>query len=60
MSYAEGSLSDAQRALVIGPRRGKEGFRALVRRRDAGVFASAKLSDADLESVMVHLEKEGD
>lgn len=60
VSYAEGSLSDAQSALVIGPRRGKDGFRALVMRRDAGAFVSAELSDADLESVMVHLEKEGD
>ena len=45
--------------LIIGCRRTKTGCSALVRSEDAGRI-SAELSDADLESIMIHIEKEAE
>ncbi len=58
--FDENSLTETQRARLIGVRMGKGESRALVRAADAELFDAAALRDADLESVMVHLEKEGD
>lgn len=58
--FDENSLTDAQKAHLIGVRMGKGESRALVRIEDAELFDPAALRDADLESVMVHLEKEGE
>ncbi|MGN0477837.1 MAG: ABC transporter ATP-binding protein [Hominenteromicrobium sp.] len=50
-------LRPEQKTLLIGPRRAKHGITALIRAQDADSTAlpSAK---ADLEQIMVHLEKE--
>ncbi len=45
--------------LLIGLKRGKTGYTALVRARDAGALG-AKTVPADLESIMVHMEKEAE
>lgn len=43
---------------VIGPRESRDGWTAIIHRDDP-TPAGARASDADLESIMVHLEKEG-
>ena len=45
--------------LLIGLKRGKTGYTALVRARDAGALG-ARTVPADLESIMVHMEKEAE
>ena len=45
--------------LLIGLKRGKTGYTALVRARDAGALG-AKTVPADLESIMVHMEEEAE
>ena len=49
--------ADAASPLLIGVRRSKEGFTALVRTEDAGKL-SLPTRTANLEEIMVHLEKE--
>jgi len=58
VTFAEGEPSAAQEAALIGRKRGKTGFTALVPASEAGLFPDA--APANLESVMIHLEKEGE
>ena len=45
--------------LLVGCRQGKKEFTALVRAQDAGRLPAAA-EKADLETIMVHLEREGE
>lgn len=56
VSYARGELDDRAKALLIGERRTKTGFSALVRAGDAGKL-SLPCSQVNLEEIMVHMEK---
>ncbi len=53
----EGEASAADRALLIGPRRTRDGHSALVRTEDAQKL-SLPTRTVNLEEIMVHLEKE--
>lgn len=50
------AASEAVRPLLIGPRREKDGVRALVRVEDAPLLP-CPAAEADLEAIMVHLER---
>ena len=50
-------LTQEQTEKLIGPRRAKHGVTALIRAQDADSFARPS-EKADLEQIMVHLEKE--
>lgn len=56
-AYEDGQLNSAQQALLIGRRRSKDGWTALVDAAHAAVIAPV-IRDATLEDIMVHLEKE--
>ncbi|MBE5960904.1 MAG: ABC transporter ATP-binding protein [Lachnospiraceae bacterium] len=58
VEFTENELNPKQKETLIGAKRSKKGLSALVRSSEAGMFNGA-YTDADLESVMVHLEKEG-
>ena len=58
--YEEATLTEAQRAVLIGERIGKSACRALIPSERAALFSASQLCRADLEAVMVHLEKEGE
>ncbi|HBN79975.1 MAG TPA: ABC transporter ATP-binding protein, partial [Ruminococcaceae bacterium] len=46
---------------LIGCRRSKNGYTALIRAEDARrMNAGAAGGDADLETIMIHIEKEGE
>lgn len=51
-------LPDAPNPALIGARREKKGYSALIRAEDAPKFESAEIRPADLEAIMIHLEKE--
>lgn len=57
VEYHPDCVDDRQKALLIGAKRAKEGFTALVRTQDADALDLAS-SEADLEAIMIHLEKE--
>ena len=57
VKFKPGACTAEQESLLIGIRRSKEGCTALVRREDAQRIGMPSL-ETDLESVMVHLEKE--
>ena len=51
----------ALRQKLIGCRRSKNGYTALIRAEDARrMNAGAAGGDADLETIMIHIEKEGE
>lgn len=56
------TLNDKDKNLLIGKKRTKTGFSALVNSYDVGevkeILPDAKFTNGDLESIMVHLEKE--
>lgn len=52
-----GQITEGIKSKLIGCKRAKEGFTALVRAEDAAGLGVA-VSDADLEAIMVHMEKE--
>ena len=58
VDFRPGELGQAQEALLMGVRREKQGFSALVRREDAGML-SLPCRAVNLEEIMVHMEKEG-
>lgn len=59
VGYEKDSLSAQRQNRLIGETRTKSGMRALIRAEDEGLFGLAA-EKVDLESCMVHLEKEGD
>lgn len=56
VEYNENELSDKQKSKLIGSKRAKNGATALVKAEEADTLG-IKYMDADLESIMVHLEK---
>ena len=58
LELAEEQLTDALKPLLIGIKPGKRGYSALIRAQDASKL-QLHSSDADLDSIMVHIEKEG-
>ena len=59
IEFTEGQLSPELEALTIGKRRIRDGFTALINASDTAKF-NVQYKDADLESCMVHLDKEAD
>lgn len=57
IEYEKGTLSESQEKLLIGSKRSKKGFTALIHAVDASFFEHT-VENADLESIMIHLEKE--
>ena len=57
VEYEKDALKETDEKLLIGCKRAKKGFSALVKASDA-TSLSMQASDADLESIMIHLEKE--
>jgi len=55
----KGIISDNQKGKFLGVCLNKNGSTALVRRNDEGFFKEFKKREPDLESIMIHLEKEG-
>ena len=55
--YDTNVISDVERALLSGKRRTRDGFTALVHTQDAARL-SVPAREANLEEIMVHLEKE--
>ena len=54
----EGTDTEARKKLFIGCRRNRNGYTALVKREEAEQFSNLEVSDASLESIMIHMEKE--
>lgn len=50
-------LADGQRNKIIGMHERNGGFSGLVRKSDAGDFQTFDIKPADLESIMVHIER---
>ncbi|MGN1020605.1 MAG: ABC transporter ATP-binding protein [Aristaeellaceae bacterium] len=59
LTLGDGEYAAADKGLLIGPRREKEGWTALIRASEAGKVPG-RVTDANLETVMIHLEKEAD
>lgn len=59
LELTKDQLTDALQKKLIGCKKSKNGFSALVRTNDADNISIA-YTNADLESIMVHLEKEGE
>lgn len=59
VEYGENELTSEQIGMLVGKRRNKNGWTSLVRTEQAGSFAG-RVSEADLEAIMVHLESEGE
>ena len=59
VEYSENEFSAEQMGMLVGKRRNKNGWTSLVRTEQAKHFAE-RVSDADLDAIMVHLESEGD
>ena len=59
VEYSENELTAQQLEMLVGKRRIKTGWTSLVRAELAGNFAG-RVSDADLDAIMVHLESEGE
>ncbi|MEY8001126.1 hypothetical protein AB8U03_13170 [Clostridium sp. Mt-5] len=57
LELTEEQLTDNLKLKLIGCKKGKHGYSALIRSADCRNI-DAKMSDADLESIMVHLERE--
>ncbi len=56
--FADGALTPKQQELLLGAKREKRDWSALVRTADVERLTGAAVSEADLESIMVHLERE--
>ncbi|MGN0747371.1 MAG: ABC transporter ATP-binding protein [Aristaeellaceae bacterium] len=59
LSLTDGEYAPADKGLLIGPKQAKAGWTALIRAADAGK-TPGRVTDADLETVMIHLEKEAE
>ena len=57
LRYEKNGLETATASLLIGPRRAKEGYTALVRKEDAARLPLS-CEPVNLEEIMVHMEKE--
>jgi ABC-2 type transport system ATP-binding protein len=59
-AFEPGPVPERAASLLIGCKSTKGGYSGLVKSSDAekALAAGAKVSDADLDSVMVHMEKE--
>lgn len=57
IEYEKGDLSADQEKLLIGSKRAKNGYTALIKAANETAFQS-KSENADLESIMIHIEKE--
>lgn len=60
LEYEEGSLTKEQEKCLVGKRPTKKGCSAIVRKEDAEKLFAEKTKETDLETVMVHLEREGE
>lgn len=58
LEFANDQLAENQKQKLIGYRKTKHGYSALIESADY-LSMNAKIVDADLESIMVHLEREG-
>ena len=58
VSLSDGQLTDAIKPFLIGTKPEKYGYSALIRKEDAAK-AGISGADADLESIIIHIEKEG-
>ena len=56
VEYDPAKLREEDKALLVGAKRSKMGMTALVRTSQAPALSLPK-TDADLESIMVHLER---
>ena len=59
VEYKENELTKMQAGMLIGRRRNKNGYTSLVHSEQAESFKD-RVSEADLEAIMVHLESEED
>ena len=59
LSLTDGEYAGADKGLLIGPKQSKEGWTALIHAPDAGK-TPGRATEADLETVMIHLEKEAE
>ena len=59
LSLTDGEYAGLDKGLLIGPKQAKEGWTALIHAEDAGK-TPGKIAAADLETVMIHLEKEAE
>lgn len=59
VEYSENELTAQQLEMLVGKRRMKNGWTSLVHTELASNFAG-RVSDADLDAIMVHLESEGE
>lgn len=57
LEFMEGDLPESMMQKLIGCKQSKHGFSALLKRTDSDP-GNYRLTDPDLESIMVHLEKE--
>lgn len=58
VEFSDCEMTKKQQSSLIGIRRSKKGYSGLIRSANAKAFGTLS-SEADLESIMVHLEKEG-
>lgn len=57
LEFSDEQVNDDLRSKLIGSKQTKHGYSALIKSTDAN-NSGAKVIDADLESIMIHLEKE--
>jgi ABC-2 type transport system ATP-binding protein len=57
LEFTDDQLTDELKRKLIGCKKSKHGYSALINAADSENI-NMKMSDADLESIMVHLEKE--
>ena len=58
--FGDGEVPQALKDKLIGMKRTKTGRSALIRAEDADLVENAEITDADLESIMLHYEREGE
>jgi ABC-2 type transport system ATP-binding protein len=57
LEFSDEQLTDDLRSKLIGYKQTKHGYRALIKSVDVR-HTSEKVTDADLEAIMIHMEKE--
>lgn len=57
LEYKENELTEEQKALLIGKRRIKNGWTSLIKTEQSDYF-NGQITEADLDSIMIHLESE--
>ena len=58
--FRDGEVPQSPKDKLIGMKRTKTGYSALIRAEDADLVENAEITDADLESIMLHYEREGE